>query len=82
MEFYGNTLVFYVQCFIYMTNVYCSVQYFLDDSHQIHMAEIFYLWALIFNVCLIISAKYATFSPEMILVFKTCHLEIANKKKL
>ena len=41
-----------------------------------------YLWALIFNLCLIISAKYATFSPDMIFIFKNYVLEIPNKKKL
>lgn len=41
-----------------------------------------YFWALIFNICLIISAKYATFSLESIKIYKTLIIDTVAKKKL
>jgi hypothetical protein len=69
-----DTLNFRLQSLIWLNISFNTLYYFWQESNTVSLTEILFMWCAAIQRTVVICAKYATLSPERILLYKTENL--------
>ncbi|KAM3147709.1 hypothetical protein pb186bvf_000037 [Paramecium bursaria] len=75
MQFWGLSQQYFLQTFIWFGSMVVGLGYFIFENSIITLTEVLFLWYAVIIRTAVIASKYATFTPDKILLYKKLQLE-------